>query len=176
MLSQSQNRSAVNIVTGWKIIRRLKFSFNLCWTNNAYLFLSCNIYMCIQSENYGDFRQCVIPVTITSTLQGTPCNTGISHTFYGENICSAVIIAGLSYKLYMIFPVTGKNSNTCKNSKITLLLSQIFPAWLLVCPVGHCSVGAHVVSALDSRLLTTTTRKDLQITGLLCSGFPFTQE
>ena len=57
-------------------------------TCNAYLFFSCNIYMCIQSENYGDFRQCVIPITITCTLQGTPCNTGIPHTFYGGNICS----------------------------------------------------------------------------------------
>ena len=35
---------------------------------NTYSF-SCNIYMCSQSENYGDFRQCVIPVTITCTLQ-----------------------------------------------------------------------------------------------------------
>ena len=41
-------------------------------------------------RNYGDFRQCVIPVIITCTLQGTPCDTGIPHTFYGENICSVV--------------------------------------------------------------------------------------
>ena len=46
--------------------------------------------MCTQSENYGDFRQCVIPVTITCTLQGARCNTGIPNTFYGENIFSVV--------------------------------------------------------------------------------------
>jgi hypothetical protein len=39
-------------------------------------------------RNYGDFRQCVIPIPITCILQGTPCDTGIPYTFYGENICS----------------------------------------------------------------------------------------
>ena len=41
---------------------------------NTYSF-SCNIYMCSQSENYGDFRQCVIPVTITCTLQAGAVST-----------------------------------------------------------------------------------------------------
>ena len=34
---------------------------------------------------------CVIPVTITCTLQGVNCDTGIPHTFYGGNICSVDI-------------------------------------------------------------------------------------
>ena len=42
-------------------------------------------------RNYGDFRLCVIPVTITCTLQGTLCDTGIPHTFYGQNICSVLL-------------------------------------------------------------------------------------
>ena len=41
--------------------------------------------------NYGDFRQCAIPIPITCILQGTPCDTGIPYTFYGENICSILI-------------------------------------------------------------------------------------
>ena len=54
--------------------------------------------MCTQSENYGDFRQFVIPVTITFTLQGTLCNKGVPHTFYGDNICSV----GISKELIVI--------------------------------------------------------------------------
>ena len=42
-------------------------------------------------RNYGDFRQCVIPIPITCILQGTLCDTGIPYTFYGENICSVLL-------------------------------------------------------------------------------------
>ena len=42
-------------------------------------------------RNYGDFRQHVIPTIITCMLRGTPCYTGFSYTFNGENICSVVI-------------------------------------------------------------------------------------
>ena len=60
-------------------------------TCNACIFFSCNIYMCTQSENYGDFRQDVSPAKITCTLQGTPSDTGILHILYGGNICSAFL-------------------------------------------------------------------------------------
>ena len=42
-------------------------------------------------RNYGDFRQHVIPVTITCMLRGTPCYTGISYTFYRGKICSVLV-------------------------------------------------------------------------------------
>ena len=79
-------------------------------TCNAYLF-SCNIYMCIQSENYGDLRQCAISITITCTLQGTPCNTGIPHTFYWENICSVETHAGF-------FQITPISLSFCQQARI----------------------------------------------------------
>ena len=47
--------------------------------------------MCPKVRNYGDFRQHVIPTIIMCMLRGTPCYTGISYTFYGENICSVVL-------------------------------------------------------------------------------------
>ena len=36
-----------------------------------------------------------IPVTITCTLQGTLCNTGIPCTFYGGNICNVHILQSI---------------------------------------------------------------------------------
>ena len=57
-------------------------------TCKAYIFFHA-ISTCVSwGRNYGDFRQHVIPTIITFMLRGTPCYTGISYTFYGENICS----------------------------------------------------------------------------------------
>ena len=42
-------------------------------------------------RNFGVFRQQVNLVIIMSIVQGTPCYTGISYTFYGENICSVCV-------------------------------------------------------------------------------------
>ena len=36
----------------------------------------------------GDFRLPVIPIKIICMLQGTPCNAGISYTYYRGEICS----------------------------------------------------------------------------------------
>ena len=60
-------------------------------TCNAYLFFFIQYLLVYIKRNYGDFRQCVIPIPIKCILQGTPCDTGIPYTFYGENICSAVL-------------------------------------------------------------------------------------
>ena len=57
-------------------------------TCKAYIYFSA-ISTCISKLRiYGDFRQHVIPTVIMCLLRGTPCYTGFSYNFYGENICS----------------------------------------------------------------------------------------
>ena len=48
----------------------------------------------------------VIPIIITCMLQGTLCDIGIPHTFYGGNICSVaelqwLISIGINRLLYL---------------------------------------------------------------------------
>ena len=59
-------------------------------TCKAYIYFSA-ISTCISKLRiYGDFRQHVIPTVIMCLLRGTPCYTGFSYNFHGENICSVL--------------------------------------------------------------------------------------
>ena len=80
-------------------------------------------------RNYGDFRQCVIPIPITCILQGTPCDTGIPYTFYGENICSVgpPVVTTLKRKFgqFLFGSHTGPEKQAA-NPEIGVILSSIF--------------------------------------------------
>ena len=88
--------------------------------------------------------------------KGAHCNA--KQGTKGGKQWKAVMNAGLSCKFYMIFPVTGKNSNTWKNSKITT--TQIFHAWFLVYPVPHSRMGHYFFSYLLTWEVDLRTQQD----------------
>ena len=88
-------------------------------------------------RNYGDFRQHVIPVTITCMLRGTPCDTGFSYTFYRGNICS---VSQCLYQLFLVRGVrslSGEFSATQAQSKVLKIKNLDFSYWAWSTPWGH---------------------------------------
>ena len=67
---------------------------------------------------------CVIPVTITCTLQGVNCDTGIPHTFYGGNICSVLISKIRLSQTSLLFTSTQCTNDSYAKKMSTL---QMFP-------------------------------------------------
>ena len=94
----------------------------------------------------GDFRQHVIPVIITCSLQGTFCDTGFPRTFYGGKICNA------DHNLIRLYQL----SLLCATYYV---LATLLKSWLILLLLLHVEISNQLTKNSKMTHLITSKKK-----------------